>query len=265
MQHPQAILTRLGISARKSLSQNFLTSDYWADKLAKVALDERPERIIEIGPGLGALTSRWAKRCKDGVIIEYDRALASFLREEHPNVTLIESDVLRVDLRALCPPSIKTVVISNLPYHISSPIFFSFIEAQIFPHAMILTFQKEFADRLAALPKSPDYGALSVLSQTFFDIEPIGVLPAGAFYPKPGPSSSALLIRPRSVTVSPARLKTILRASFAHRRKLLSSNLQSLTTPERVTEIMNFAGVPPKARAEELTKEQYWQMVEAMQ
>lgn len=265
MQHPQAILTRLGANPRKSLSQNFLTSDYWAEKLAALALDQKPQRIVEIGPGLGALTQKWARRCKDGVLIECDRKLASYLREEYPTLNLIESDVLRVDMRALCPPSLRTVVISNLPYHISSPVFFSFIEGKLFPCALIFTFQKEFADRLAAVPRTKEYGALSILSQTFFVIEPIGVLPAGAFYPKPAVASAALLIKPRETLVNSTRLKSVIRAAFAHRRKFLSGNLEVLRPAAKIAEVFNRLGIAPKARAEELTKEQFWLLAEELQ
>ena len=264
MQHPQAILTRIQASARKSLSQNFLTSNYWAEKLVKIALEERPERVIEIGPGLGALTEIWSKKIKDGILIEYDRKLAVHLREEFPTLSLIESDVLRVDMRALCPPSLRTVVISNLPYHISSPIFFSFLENKIFPQAMILTFQKEFSDRLAALPRTSDYGAMSVLAQTYYEIQSIGVLPAGAFYPKPSVVSSALLIKPRPSEVNPVRLKQILRASFAHPRKLLTNNLSAVMGPERISVALQSAQVGPNARAEELSKEQFWKLAEGL-
>lgn len=264
MQHPQTILSKLEASARKSLSQSFLTSDYWAEKLAKLALEAKPDRIIEIGPGLGALTQKWAHKIKDGIVIEYDRKLAAHLREEFPTLFVIESDVLRVDLRPLSPPSLKTVILSNLPYHISSPIFFSFLESGIFPARMILTFQKEFADRLAARPREKEYGALSVLAQTYYEIELIGVLPAGAFYPKPTVASAALLIRPRFNSVRMDKLKQILRAAFAHRRKLIIRNLEMAMPPEKVAEIFARLQIPPKSRAEELTPEQYWLVTEAI-
>jgi len=256
MSHPRVILDSLGAAARKSLSQNFLVSPHWAEKLALKALEPKVDEVWEIGPGLGALTRPLLAHAKVPVtLFEYDRKLSEYLRGEFPTVPLIEGDVLDADLATLSAGK-KLSVLSNLPYHLSSVILFRLAELAIPPVQMVLTFQREFAQRVVAEPRTSAYGSLSVLMQLQFEVERLGIIPPGAFYPAPEVDSEALCFRPRERALSqPFRL--MVRGAFQQRRKKLVGNLKKSSPGLNWEETLESLGVDPNARAEELSPEQY--------
>ena len=225
MSHPKVLLDSLGAAARKSLSQNFLLSPHWADRLASEAADIDCDALWEIGPGLGALTRPLLEKAKVPVtLFEYDRKLAAYLRETFPQATLIEGDVLDQNLAARSEGK-RVSVLSNLPYHLSSAILFRLGELPSVPVQLVLTFQREFAERVCAKPRTPDYSALSVLLQLQFEIENLGIVPPGAFYPVPDVDSQALRFRPKGPPV-PAPLRALIKGAFQQRRKRLAGNLK---------------------------------------
>ncbi len=251
MSHPKVVLDSLGAAARKSLSQNFLISPHWADKLVRASLETPAEAIWEIGPGLGALTRGLLMSAKVPVtVFEFDRKLSEHLRVSFPGIHLVEGDVLKQDL-ASHQAGKRVSVLSNLPYHLSSAILFKLAELPSPPVSLVLTFQREFAARVRAFPRTPDYGALSVLLQLQFEIESLGVLPPGAFYPAPDIDSEALRFVPKPAALPP-ELRLLVKTAFEQRRKQLPSNLKKKFPGIQVAEILQKLGFSPLARAEEL-------------
>jgi 16S rRNA (adenine1518-N6/adenine1519-N6)-dimethyltransferase len=149
MAHPKEILLKLQANARKTFSQNFLTSPHWADLLTRRATEmPEAEEIWEIGPGLGALTAQLLEMSTRPVrAFEIDRKLAAYLRETYPRLDLIEGDFLEANIRDIAPEKQSIVVISNLPYGLSSPILFKLLEEKHRIRRLVLTFQKEYAER----------------------------------------------------------------------------------------------------------------------
>ncbi len=266
MSHPRTILLSLEANARKSLSQNFLTSPHWAELLASQALKPAGiDEVWEIGPGLGALTSVLLKKTQLPVrAFEYDRKLSAYLRTTHPSLLLQEGDFLDVDLKQVSPG--KTVsVLSNLPYHLSSPIFFKLLEERRRISQIVLTFQREFAERLMAAPRTPAYGALTVIAQLHFQIESLGILPPGAFYPAPAVSSEALLFTPREAELdSPSHVRWVVKAAFQQRRKQIVGNLRKALPEAPMEPILTGLGISPASRPEEISKEQYIRLTQAV-
>lgn len=258
MAHPKSRLDNLKASARKSLSQNFLSSPHWAEKLVNAVIDEHSHAYWEIGPGLGALTQLLVKQVQHPItVFEYDRKLSEDLRQTFPGICVIEGDFLKAELEPLFPKG-KVSVLSNTPYHLSSPILFRLLEHRTHFTRIVLTFQKEFADRLVASPRTKAYGGLSVMCQLSFSITSLGVIPPGAFYPPPTISSQALVLKPLPEGEVPfANLQKVVKAAFIHRRKKLLSNLKDVFDSADVDAAASALKIAPMARPEELTKETY--------
>jgi 16S rRNA (adenine1518-N6/adenine1519-N6)-dimethyltransferase len=259
MDHPKARLEKLGAGARKSLSQNFLVSPHWVDKLTDVIVSSsNVDEIWEVGPGLGALTLQLVTKTKLPVrIFEYDRKLAADLREKFTGVEVVEGDFLDVDLVARARGK-RIALLSNLPYHLSSPVLFKILDERAAFPRLVLTFQKEFAERLIAKPSTKAYGSLSVLMQLTFQMTSIGILPPGAFYPKPKIDSQAVLFTPLPDLPVPFEpLRQMVKAAFAHRRKKMSSNLSALYERPRVEAALGHLGISVMARPEELVPTQF--------
>lgn len=263
MSHPRIILESLGAGARKSLSQNFLLSPHWADRLATEATSIAADQIWEIGPGLGALTRPLLEKAKVPVtLFEYDRKLSGYLRETFPNVPLVEGDVLDQDL-ATHGAGQRVSVLSNLPYHLSSAILFRLSELPVVPVQLVLTFQREFAERVSAKPRTPSYGAMSILLQLQFEVVSLGIVPPGAFYPVPDVDSEALRFRPRGAPIQPA-FRALVRGAFQQRRKRLAGNLKRVLPGQGTDAALEKMGIDPNARPEELAPEQYRTLGEAL-
>jgi 16S rRNA (adenine1518-N6/adenine1519-N6)-dimethyltransferase len=210
---------------RKRFGQHFL-ADSGVLAAIVAAIDPKPgQALIEIGPGLGALTGPLLERCERLTVIELDRDLAARLRK-NPALEVIEADVLKVDFGALHPGA-RLRIVGNLPYNISSPILF-----HLLPHAARIEdqhfmLQKEVVDRMAAGPGSKDYGRLSVMLQWRYHIEPVLEVPPEAFDPPPRVDSAVvrMLPWPAPAAIDPARLQELLAAAFSMRRKLLRHSL----------------------------------------
>lgn len=260
MAHPKELLARLDANARKSLSQNFLTSPHWAETLTAAVMEgESAQAIWEIGPGLGALTQLLLKKAKVPVtLFEYDKKLSAFLREEYPGVDLIEGDVLKAPLEDLAKKSGKVAVLSNLPYHLSSPVFFKLVEIKPHLTRVVLTFQKEFAERLTAKVGQEAYGALSIIAQLHFKITNLGILPPGAFYPPPAVASQAVILEtqtPKDLDLD--KLCKVIKAGFLHPRKKMVSNLKQIFPEVDWLKTLESNSLSPNTRAEEVHEQQW--------
>jgi 16S rRNA (adenine1518-N6/adenine1519-N6)-dimethyltransferase len=253
------------VTGRRRFAQHFLEPAWVAKVVA--AVDPRPDdRILEIGPGRGALTLALAASAARVAAVEVDRDLASRLEARHvPNLTVVTADVLTVDLPSLvraaldATPEFPIRVVGNLPYNISSPILFRLLEAAATSvlRDATLTLQKEFADRLLAVRGTADYGVLTLTTALRADVRRLLSLPPGAFRPAPKVASTLvrLWFRPPPPEVHDAALVTaIVRAMFTERRKTLANALASFarSRPVSALDALHAAGIDPRRRPETL-------------
>jgi 16S rRNA (adenine1518-N6/adenine1519-N6)-dimethyltransferase len=217
----------VGHVARKRFGQHFLTDAGVIDAIV-AAIDPRPdEALVEIGPGLGAMTAPLLARCGRLTVIELDRDLAAKLRRD-PRLEVIEADVLTVDFAALAEHAGRKLrVVGNLPYNISSPILFHLLPAADRVVDQTFMLQKEVVERMAARPGSKDYGRLSVMLQWRYDIESLLDVPPEAFDPPPRVVSAVVRMQPLPGTgeVDAALLGELVTVAFSQRRKLLRHTL----------------------------------------
>jgi 16S rRNA (adenine1518-N6/adenine1519-N6)-dimethyltransferase len=240
---------------RKRFGQHFLADPAVVDAIVR-AIDPRPgQAMVEIGPGLAALTQPLVERLGKLAVIELDRDLAAKLRS-HTQLTVIESDVLKVDfaqLGASCGTE-KLRVVGNLPYNISTPILFhllAFVASVEDQHFML---QKEVVDRMVARPATGDYGRLSVMLQWRYEMENVLAVPPESFDPPPRVDSAVVRMIPRAspAPVDEQLLSELVQVAFSQRRKLLRHTLG------RWLEQRNFAGgFDVQRRAEEVPVEEY--------
>jgi 16S rRNA (adenine1518-N6/adenine1519-N6)-dimethyltransferase len=213
--------------ARKRFGQHFLTDDGIIDAIVR-AIDPSPgEPLVEIGPGLGALTKPLLERCKQLTVIELDRDLAARLRKT-AGLDVVESDVLKVDMPALAERLGGPLrLVGNLPYNISTPILFHLLASAHCVADQHFMLQKEVVDRMAAGPGSKTYGRLSVMLQWRYDIESLIDVPPGSFDPPPQVDSAVVRMVPLPVVVAldMTRFEAMVASAFSQRRKLLRHSL----------------------------------------
>lgn len=213
-------LREAGISPRKILSQNFLVNSHILERQIDYAAISENDSVLEIGGGTGVLTERLARKAAHVFCIEFDKMLASYLRKKfksNENVTIIEGDVLKLDL-----PQVNKIV-ANLPYHISSPITFKLLETKF--EVAILMYQLEFAKRMIAQPKTEDYSRLSANLQYQADVKIVEKISKGNFYPPPKVDSAIVEIKLRAeeLPVDPKLYGIITRILFNTKNKLVST------------------------------------------
>jgi 16S rRNA (adenine1518-N6/adenine1519-N6)-dimethyltransferase len=256
--------THLGHTARKRFGQNFLHDDYVIGKIVDAINPRNEQNLVEIGPGLGALTDPVCEEVNALTVIELDRDLAKRLRH-HPfngeKLTVIEQDAMTLDFTALLKTmpveGKKLRVFGNLPYNISTPLMF-----HLFDHAdsiedMHFMLQKEVVTRLAAGPGSKTYGRLSVMAQYYCQVIPVLTVPPGAFKPPPKVDSAVVRLVPHSTppveVTSVNTLERVCAQAFNQRRKTIRNSLKDCLTEEQLTEI----GLNPTARAEVLSLQDF--------
>ena len=218
-----------GHIARKRFGQHFLVDDAVIDGIVR-AIDPRPQQaLVEIGPGLGALTHPLLDRCGALTVIELDRDLAAKLRQR-PGLQVVESDVLKVDFAALSSQhhgGRLLRVVGNLPYNISTPILFHLLAFSAHIQDQHFMLQKEVVARMAASPGCKDFGRLSVMLQWRYRIEDVLDVPPLAFDPPPRVDSAVVRMVPLPIdtTVDAQRLSELVAVAFSQRRKLLRHSL----------------------------------------
>ena len=253
---------------KRSLGQNFLRDASVSQRIVD-ALDLQPdEQVIEIGPGEGALTEQLMETGASVTAIEFDSQLAAMLHRkfaDRANFTVVETDALEVDFNALNPrpairdPQSKQKLIANLPYNISTPILQRLIEQREIFSRLVLMYQREVVERITATPCGKERGFLSVIAQNAFEIEYLFDVPPQAFYPVPKVWSAVIRLTPKPRTNGEAKLREVVSKAFAQKRKTLANNL-SRTYPD-IAVVLNDLSLPPKVRAEELTLDQWRQLV----
>ena len=216
--------------ARKRFGQHFLSDTSVLDRIERAVAPRADDRLLEIGPGRGALTELLYGRTQRFVAIEIDRDLVPELRLRFPKLELVNADVLKVDLASLLADG-PYRVLGNLPYNISTPLLgrlFELGERIIDLHIML---QQEVAQRLNAGPGTKAYGRLSVAAQVRCDVDWLFAVPPSSFTPPPAVDSAVVALRPRPATLSPAELAAldeVLRLAFQQRRKRLANALKAL-------------------------------------
>jgi 16S rRNA (adenine1518-N6/adenine1519-N6)-dimethyltransferase len=211
--------------ARKRFGQHFLHDDGVIDAIVRAIAPRQGDAMVEIGPGLGALTLPLLQHIDRLTVIELDRDLAAKLRR-NPKLDVVEADALQVDVRALHQRlGARLRIVGNLPYNISTPILFHLSESADVVLDQTFMLQKEVVDRMAAGPGSKVFGRLSVMLQWRYDIEPLFDVPPEAFDPPPQVDSSIVRMTPKPLAavagVNPKRLGEIVTLAFSQRRKLL--------------------------------------------
>jgi 16S rRNA (adenine1518-N6/adenine1519-N6)-dimethyltransferase len=257
------------VRARKRFGQHFL-EPAWADRLVAAIGARATDRVLEIGPGPGALTLRLAPLVERLTAVEVDRDLASALEPRlPPNVTLVVGDVLTYDLSPLLREGPLRVV-GNLPYNISSPVLFRLLDESRRQRGAAaedgrgplvdatLMLQREVADRIEAPPGTRDYGVLSILVQLHADVQRVLTLPPGAFRPPPAVRSAVVRLTfraPRVALRNEALFEAMVRAMFTQRRKTLGNALASFAGARQAEPraVLAQAGIDPGRRAETLT------------
>ncbi|MET0548241.1 MAG: 16S rRNA (adenine(1518)-N(6)/adenine(1519)-N(6))-dimethyltransferase RsmA [Xanthomonas sp.] len=243
-----------GAPAKKSLGQHFLSDRHYIDSIVR-AVDPKPgDRLVEIGPGQGAITFPLLRRHGQLTVIEFDRDLIAPLTAAAAGVgelTILNRDVLSVDFAALAEGA-RIRLVGNLPYNISSPILFHALDHAAAIADMHFMLQKEVVDRMAADPGSKVYGRLSVMLQAYCEVTSLFVVPPGAFRPPPKVDSAVVRLVPRppqTVGIAdPKRFADVVRAAFGQRRKTLRNALNGVCDAAQ----FEAAGVRPDARAEQL-------------
>ena len=246
--------------AKKNLGQNFLHDRGVIERIV-LAIDPRPgDRIVEIGPGQGALTFPLLRRHGELTAIEFDRDLLQPLAaaaQAHGALSLLNANVLDVDFSALAaggmPGEGLLRLVGNLPYNLSSPILFHALDHAAAIRDMHFMLQKEVVERLAAGPGSKVYGRLSVMLQAYCTVTPLFTVPPGAFRPAPKVDSAVVRLQPLPpgavVVADRTRFAHVVRAAFGQRRKTLRNALSGVVDATAI----EAAGVRPDARAEQLS------------
>jgi 16S rRNA (adenine1518-N6/adenine1519-N6)-dimethyltransferase len=250
--------------AKKRFGQHFLTDRWIIDRIVDCIEPEPGQPLVEIGPGLGAMTAPLLARCGALTVIELDRDLAARLRGDgrFKGLTVIEADVLQVDFAALAQSFGQPLrVVGNLPYNISTPILFHLLEAVEHVADQHFMLQKEVVERMAASPGNKDFGRLTVMLQWRYAIESVLDVPPTAFDPPPRVESAIVRMVPiRGVEPVDARLLgELVRVAFSQRRKLLRHSLG------RWLESRDFGGAfDLQRRAEEVPVAQYLALARAV-
>jgi 16S rRNA (adenine1518-N6/adenine1519-N6)-dimethyltransferase len=263
------ILRDSGIRLRKSLGQHILIDDNIAEKITNELGLGNGQGVIEIGPGLGALTGRLAASARQVVAVEIDRRLASVLRSETEatgRVEVAEANFLKVDLGGLIAPYEDVTdwkVVGNLPYYITSAILMHLVDAKHHFSTAVLTVQEEFARRMVAGPGSKDYSSLSIYIQYHFRPEVLFTIKPTSFYPRPDVRSAAVRLEVLERYTLDVRDEGLffqtIRAAFGQRRKTLKSSLRKVPglTPKLIGELGRMSGVELSNRPEDTSIQQF--------
>ena len=255
--------THLGHTARKRFGQNFLHDHYVIDAIVAAIHPQEGQVLVEIGPGLGALTEPVASQLSHMHVVELDRDLAERLRH-HPvlkdKLTIHEADAMKFDFNTLKQDGQPLRVFGNLPYNISTPLMFHLFEQSGLISDMHFMLQKEVVNRLVAGPNSKAYGRLTVMAQYYCNVIPVLEVPPTAFTPPPKVDSAVVRLVPHTTKPHPVKdvrvLSRITTEAFNQRRKTIRNSLGNLFSVELLTEL----GVDPAMRAENISVAQYCRM-----
>ncbi|WP_078433049.1 16S rRNA (adenine(1518)-N(6)/adenine(1519)-N(6))-dimethyltransferase RsmA [Metabacillus halosaccharovorans] len=269
----KAILEKYGFSFKKSLGQNFLIEPNVLSRIVDHAEVTDKTGVIEIGPGIGALTEQLARRAKRVLAFEIDQRLLPILNETlepYKNVTVIHQDVLEANLNQAIEDSFhdceEIMVVANLPYYVTTPIIMKLLEEKLPLKGIVVMLQKEVADRISAVPSTKEYGSLSIAVQYYTEAKTVMTVPKTVFVPQPNVDSAIirLLVRDKPIVEieDEGFFFQIVRASFAQRRKTLLNNLvhylpNGKEQKGKIEEALLEIGIDGKRRGESLSIEEF--------
>jgi 16S rRNA (adenine1518-N6/adenine1519-N6)-dimethyltransferase len=266
MTSPRTLLSSMDLQAKKQLGQNFLSDPSTAEMIVSRARICASDTVLEIGPGLGALTFPIAKCARQVVAIEKDHQIAAILKSmiassQLSHVTIIENDILRVNLNEIADQAgHPLVVMGNLPYNISSQVLIQLIQNRKAVSRAILMFQKELAERITSEPGVKDYGRITVMLKYCADVSTLATVKSHLFFPKPKVDSEVVEIQFKTDPPWPADdevfLSRVIQASFGKRRKTLKNALSSSSleiTGQLAEKALESAFIVPSRRAETLS------------
>lgn len=266
-----AVISKYGFVFQKKYGQNFLIDENIVAKIVREAGVTKDDFVLEIGPGIGTMTQLLCENAKEVAAVEIDKKLIPILEEtlsEYENVTIINEDILKVDIAALAVEKNEgrpIKVVANLPYYITTPIIMGLFESHVPIESITVMVQKEVADRMQTGPGSKDYGALSLAVQYYAKPEIVMNVPPECFMPRPGVGSA--VIRLVKHAVNPVAVKDealmfkLIRASFNQRRKTLANGLNNspeINLPKDViTQAIEELGKGASVRGEALTLDEF--------
>ena len=276
----RAILERHGFTFKKSFGQNFLTDTNILQKIVDTAEIDKKVNVIEIGPGIGALTEFLAESAAEVMAFEIDDRLVPILADtlrDFDNVTVVNQDILKVNLAQYMAefknPDLPIKVVANLPYYITTPILMHLIESGIPFSEFVVMMQREVADRISAQPNTKAYGSLSIAVQYYMTAKVAFIVPRTVFVPAPNVDSAILkMVRRDQPAVAVQDEKfffKVSKASFVHRRKTLWNNLtshfgKSEEIKAKLTAALEQAELSPSVRGEALTLADFARLADAL-
>jgi len=267
-------LAQYGVTPRKKWGQHFLVDRNILNKVIRTARVEKEDVVLEVGPGLGEMTLALARQVEKVIAVEIDPKLVAILNKkmkDYPNVEVVKGDILKVDFRQFLKREGHPIkVVANLPYQISTPLLFRFIESKEAFSTFTLMLQKEVAERMVAPPGRKEYGPLSIFIQIFLDVSIRFFIKPSAFFPPPKVESAVVHMvwkeKPMIETNDEEWFKRVVRACFGYRRKTLVNALKhsELFLPEPVELKMEAIGIDPRRRPETLTIQEFRGLAEAL-
>ncbi|GIN64493.1 ribosomal RNA small subunit methyltransferase A [Robertmurraya siralis] len=276
----RAILEKYGFSFKKSLGQNFLIDTNILNRIVDHANLTDESGVIEVGPGIGALTEQIARRSKKVVAFEIDQRLLPILEETlapYGNTTIIHSDVLKADVASMMATEFAgftdVMVVANLPYYVTTPIIMKLLEEKLPIRGIVVMLQKEVAERIAAKPGTKDYGSLSIAVQYYTEAETVMIVPKTVFVPQPNVDSAVIRLTvrttPKVAVKSEAFFFQITKASFAQRRKTILNNLisqlpEGKEKKEEILAALSKVHIEPTRRGETLSIEEFAVLSDAL-
>lgn len=276
----RAILERHGFTFKKSLGQNFLTDTNILQKIVDTAEIDKGVNVIEIGPGIGALTEFLAENAAEVMAFEIDDRLIPILADtlaRFDNVQVVNQDILKADLQtqiqAFKNPDLPIKVVANLPYYITTPILMHLIESKIPFAEFVVMIQKEVADRISAMPNTKAYGSLSIAVQYYMTAKVSFIVPRTVFVPAPNVDSAILKMVCRDQPVVSVQDEDfffrVSKVAFVHRRKTLWNNLtshfgKSEDTKAKLEKALEIAKIKPSIRGEALSIPDFASLADAL-
>lgn len=274
------IQKKYGIQAKKSLGQNFIIDTNILNNIVSGGSVDKDTVVIEVGPGIGALTEQIAKAAKHVYAFEIDQRLLPVLDDTlspYENITILNQDILEVNLPEFFKEhnleNERVVIMANLPYYITTPIIINFLESKANIDEMIFMVQKEVGERISANPSTKAYGSLSIAVQYYAEAETLFTVPKTVFRPQPNVDSAIIrldiLDEPVAEVASEDFFFTLTRSSFAQRRKTLWNNLKMAfgkdpETQEKLRTALDKAGIDSKRRGETLSIPEFVDLANAM-
>lgn len=267
-------LRELGLTPRKRWGQHFLVDRNLLSRVIRTAELEKEDVVLEIGPGLGEMTLALARQVKKVIAVEIDRKLVKILKEktaDFSNIMVIEADVLKIRFEQLGRQGHQPLkVVANLPYQISTPLLFRFIESRDLFSSLTLTLQREVAERMIASPGGKDYGPLSIFTQSVSDLSIQFYIKPSAFFPPPKVESAVIHMvwkeRPFVKPEAQGWFKKVVKGCFSYRRKRLINALRhaDLLLPEDLEKRIEKIGIDPQRRPETLTIQEFVSLADAL-